>query len=139
MHIPRINSVMTPFPYSVEADARLGDALKMMARYEIRHLPVMEGGRLTGVVSQRVLERTSALGSSSQQRVCDAMLDEPYIVEIGDPLETVLFHLADHHLECALVVKEGRLAGIFTMIDAYRRFAQELRRQRRKAGGDDAA
>ena len=139
MHILRINSVMTPFPYSVEADARLAEASKMLARYKIRHLPVMDDGRLVGVVSQRLLERAQRAGEGEPSLVREIMLDEPYIVEIGEPLEKVLFHLADHHLECVLVVKDDRLAGIFTMIDAYRRYARELRRQRTEGGGDDAA
>ena len=138
MRIPRINSVMTPFPHSVQADARPDEALKMMARYGIRHLPVMDGGRLAGVVSRHALERTRELGGGGRL-VRDTMLEEPYIVEIGEPLERVLLHLAERHLECALVVKDGRLAGIFTMIDAYRRFAEELRRQRTGDSGDDAA
>jgi len=130
---------MTPFPYSVKVDASLGEASEMMARHEIRHLPVMDGGRLVGVVSQRLLERTARAGGGKRSLVRDIVLDEPYIVEIGEPLERVLSHLAEHQLECALVVKDDRLAGIFTMIDAYRRYAQELRRQRIKGGGDDAA
>lgn len=139
MRIPRINSVMTPFPYSVEADASLDAARAMMARHAIRHLPVMDGESLVGVVSQNALERIHTSESAATARVKDVMLDDPYEVEIGEPLERVLFHMADLHLECALVVKDGRLAGIFTMIDAYRRFAEELRRQRTKGGGDDAA
>ena len=138
MLIPRINSVMTPFPYSVEADARLRDASRMMERHRIRHLPVIEDGHLVGIVSQRMIERQQA-GSGGEAPVRDVMLDEPYIVEIGEPLEKVLEHLAENHLECALVVKDERLAGIFTMIDAYRRYARELRHQRTKGGGDDAA
>mgnify|MGYP001825440702 FL=1 len=136
MHIPRINSVMTPFPYSVEADARLAEAARMMARHKIRHLPVIDDGQLIGVVSQRRLE---AGESDEGTSVRDVMFAEPYIVEIGEPLEKVLAQLADRHLECALVVKDDRLAGIFTMIDAYRRYARELHRQRTKGGGDAAA
>lgn len=139
MHIPRINSVMTPFPYSVEADAPLAQASKMMARHQIRHLPVMDSGQLAGVVSQSLLEREQRTGATGRKRVREIMLADPYIVEIGEPLEKVLLHLADHQLECALVVKDDRLAGIFTMIDAYRRYALELRRQRTDSGGDDAA
>ena len=136
MHIPRINSVMTPFPYSVEADARLAEAARMMARHKIHHLPVIDDGQLIGVVSQRRLE---AGESDEGTSVRDVMFAEPYIVEIGEPLEKVLTQLADRHLECALVVKDDRLAGIFTMIDAYRRYARELHRQRTEGGGDDAA
>ena len=41
-------------------------------------------------------------------------------VTLGD---RVLLHMADEHIGCALVVKDGRLAGIFTTTDACRVFS----------------
>ena len=55
--IPPIKAVMTPFPYSIAIDAPLSDAAQMMEEHEIRHLPVIEGDELVGVVSDRDLNR----------------------------------------------------------------------------------
>jgi len=135
MRIPRINSVMTPFPYSVEASAGLDVAQEMMTRHRIRHLPVMEGAQLVGVISSHALER--ARSTDGPHGIADVMRKDPYIVEIGEPLERVLYEMAEQHLECVLVVKDERLAGIFTVVDACRRFGQELERQRTQDGGGD--
>jgi CBS domain-containing protein len=139
MRIPRINSVMTPFPYSVEATAGLDVAQEMMSRHRIRHLPVMDGTHLVGIVSQHAVDRARAADRRASPKVHEVMRKDPCIVEIGEPLERVLEHMADRHLECVLVVKDDRLAGIFTVVDACRRFAQELGRQRTTGGGGEVA
>jgi acetoin utilization protein AcuB len=54
-------------------------------------------------------------------------------------LDEVLAHMAEHQLGSAIVTRHGKLAGIFTVTDACRHFAEYLRDQVRRAGGDDAA
>lgn len=44
---------MTPFPYSVDANASVDKALQFMRQHKIRHLPVTEDGVLAGIVSDR--------------------------------------------------------------------------------------
>jgi CBS domain-containing protein len=48
-------SVMTPRPHTIEESATAFDAILLMARHAIRHLPVTRGGELVGVVSERDL------------------------------------------------------------------------------------
>jgi CBS domain-containing protein len=50
-----IETVMTPRPLTLAADATVYDASLAMARHGIRHAPVIEEGRMIGVVSQRDL------------------------------------------------------------------------------------
>ena len=50
-----ISAVMTARPLALAADATVYDASLAMARYRIRHAPVIEEGRMIGVVSQRDL------------------------------------------------------------------------------------
>jgi hypothetical protein len=47
--------------------------------------------------------------------------------------------MAKRRLGAALVVKDGRLAGIFTLTDACQCFAESLRERFPPAGGDEAA
>ena len=51
--IPAVRSVMTSAPLTVEVDAPLREAQDLMIDHEIRHLPVVEAGRLVGIVSDR--------------------------------------------------------------------------------------
>ena len=50
-----ISTVMTPRPRTLSADASAYDAALVMARHGIRHAPVIEQGRMIGIVSQRDL------------------------------------------------------------------------------------
>ncbi len=133
MKILTIKSVMTPFPWSVSREASVADADAMMRDHGIHHLPVKDGDRLVGVVSAADLRRAGDLAP-----VVEAVMQaDPYVVPLGTALEEVLFHMADHHIECVLVTKKGRLAGIFTHVDACRAFGRELRSQR--PDGDEVA
>lgn len=137
--IPPIKSVMTPFPNSIEAERTLAEARKMMTDHEIRHLPVMDGGELVGVITDRdVRLATEAVGQPEQAatRIREIVLGETYVVDLTEPLDRVLLHMARNHIDSALVVKDRRLAGIFTMSDACRAFG-ELLRTLFPAGGDD--
>jgi CBS domain-containing protein len=48
-----IANVMTPNPTTLDSSEELSVAIKVMSEKKIRHLPVMEGGKLIGVVSYR--------------------------------------------------------------------------------------
>ncbi|MCZ6575324.1 MAG: CBS domain-containing protein [Acidiferrobacterales bacterium] len=133
-HIPLIKSVMTAFPYFIEVDAGLKAATQMMERHGIRHLPVKDGDQLIGVVSDRDIKR-----AKRELHVSDIVVRETYIVNLTERLDSVLLHLAQRHIGCALVVKEGRLAGIFTTTDACRVFGEYLRSLFPTEPGDDVA
>lgn len=142
--IPPIKTLMTPFPYFIDLDARLERAREMMGPHEIRHLPVMSKGRLVGVVSEpaitRAIEATTEGAPRDKLLVRDVAQPEPYIVDLSTPADVVLTQMAERHADVAVVVKDARLAGIFTMTDAFRGFAEVLRAQfPNPAGGDDAA
>ena len=140
--MPRIKSVMTPFPYSIEAGAPLSEARKMMAQHGFHQLPVMKDGDLVGVVSERrarALERARADDSSSSASVEDATELETLVVDLGAPLDVVVLEMARRHVPVALVVKDGRLAGIFTVTDACRCLGEYLQREFPVGGGDVVA
>ncbi|PKM08384.1 MAG: prohead protease, partial [Gammaproteobacteria bacterium HGW-Gammaproteobacteria-7] len=63
-----ISAVMTPNPATLPADAPVADALVLMARQAIHHIPLVENGRLAGVVSEKdifALRRLSVEGITS--------------------------------------------------------------------------
>ncbi|MCB1034426.1 MAG: CBS domain-containing protein [Acidobacteria bacterium] len=140
--IPAIKTVMTPFPYSVDLDAPLSEARRLMREHEIRHLPVKdELGELVGVLTDRDLKLV--LGpyvdslASAEPRVRHACHQGTFTVETGAPLDEVVGRMAEERLGSVLVTKDGRLAGIFTVVDACQLLARLLRAE--FAGGDDAA
>ncbi len=138
--MPQVKMVMTPFPYFVEKRESLDRAQEMMVSHRIHHLPVMEAGAPVGAISYRDLMRVRGQSSAGEvPTVEDVPLEDACVVDLSEPLDRVLSHMAKERLSAALVVKGGRLAGIFTLTDAYRCFAEHLRREFPSTGGDEAA
>ncbi|MCC6474727.1 MAG: CBS domain-containing protein [Burkholderiales bacterium] len=57
-----ISSVMTPSPHTLAAEANAYEAVLLIARHGIRHVPLVDGGRLVGVVSERDLFALQRVG-----------------------------------------------------------------------------
>ena len=142
-HIPSMRSVMTPFPYFVEAGGSLLVARTLMVRHAVRHLPVKEGDGLVGVLTDRDLKRAldPALGLPPKDElfVRDVFVPDAYTVDTSEPLDCTLEEMANRHMGSVLVTSHGRLAGIFTITDACRILCGHLRALVPPRQGDDAA
>jgi acetoin utilization protein AcuB len=142
-HIPMVASVMTPFPYWIDVDDSVRRARGLMVEHQIRHLPVMQGRSLVGVLSDRDLKRaldpTLGLPPEDELFVRDVYVSDPYVVDSSTALDVVLEHMAAHHVGSALVTSHGRLAGIFTATDACRLYCDHLRKLFPTRGGEDVA
>ena len=140
--IPKLKTAMTPFPYSIDLDATLDEAMALMAEHEVRHLPVTDGHTPAGMVSDRDLRGVTVAhpGSATADvlRVRDVYVADVYIVDLNEPLDNVLLHMAAEHIGSAIVTRAGRLAGVFTAMDACRVFGEYLR-ARLPHGGDEVA
>jgi acetoin utilization protein AcuB len=141
--IPTVKTFMTAFPYSVEHDATVDEALEFMRGHKIRHLPVTENGELKGIVSDRdiklMLGPDFDYPDAREVKVKDAMVEDAYIVDFSAPLDTVLNHMAEHRIGSALVTRKGKLVGVFTSSDACRAFADFLAAHYRPPDGTAAA
>ncbi len=64
-HGRKVEEVMTRDPVSVTADTPLDEVVRIMERRRIKRLPVMSGGKLTGIVSRaNLMHALASLGSS---------------------------------------------------------------------------
>jgi CBS domain-containing protein len=119
---------MTPFPYSVDSDAPIEQAVEFMREHKIRHLPVTTKGALTSLVTDRDIKLVLGpdFAYPRELKVRDAMVKDCYIVDLAAPLHTVLRHMAEHRIGSAVVTRRGKLAGVFTSNDACRAFADLL-------------
>ena len=114
--LPTVASTMSPFPYSIDAEATIAKAADMMKEHDIHHLPVTEAGELVSVISKREVRLISAPFSSQRDAneilVKDVCTTRAFAVDIHDSLEYVLQIMAERHIGSVLVKKNGRLAGI---------------------------
>lgn len=115
--VPKIEKFMTKTPHSVNGALPLSVARDLMKKYSIRHLPVLERGKLVGVITDRDLKLSKSLGDDSFS-ISELMSFEPFAVSPDTPLEKVLDKMVKHKYGCAVVMREnGETCGIFTAID----------------------
>lgn len=119
---PRIDRHMTTSPYSIGQEQKLSQAHKLMRAHNIRHLPVLHGGKLVGVLSDRDLHLIESLRDVDPDSVLveEAMSPTVYTVEPDAPLADVVREMAHHKYGCAVVAEAGKVVGVFTTIDAMR-------------------
>lgn len=127
--IPQIHEYMTPTPLTIGADQTLSQAHLMMREHGIRHLPVLVGGKLEGILSDRDLSLVETLRDVDPDKVTveEAMSQVVYTVAPDAPLDEVAAHMAEHKLGSVVVLSGGKVSGVFTAVDGLRALAEVLR------------
>jgi acetoin utilization protein AcuB len=131
MLMPSVSHYMTAQPWTIERDASLRDAHALMHEHQIRHLPVLEDGRLVGVVTDRdlrLLEATTQV-DAGKTLVHAAMTERPFIVTGDTALDEVVTIMSEHKYGSAIIMGRDGVEGIFTAVDACRVLAEVLQRQ----------
>ncbi len=126
--IPTIQKFMTTQPHSIGREQTMAVAHKMMRDHKFRHLPVLEAGRLVGILSDRDLHLVESLKDVDPESVLveDAMSESVYAVEPDAPVDTVVTKMAENKYGCAVIMQNNKLVGIFTTVDVCRAFADML-------------
>jgi acetoin utilization protein AcuB len=121
-----VQDYMTRAPRSIRPGQTLAEAHRLMRKHHIRHLPVLDRGKLVGIVSQRDLMLIETLPdvNPGEVPVEDAMIGEVFVVAPGAPLGGVASRMAARKLGAAIVVAKGRVVGVFTVTDACRALAE---------------
>ncbi len=115
---------MTKHPAVIGSSETLAEARRKMDKGNYRRLPVMEGGEMVGIITDRDLRQQA--GQLEHTRV-DAVMAKPVITVTPDMLLDQAAHLFVKHKVGGLpVVEGGKLVGIITAIDMLRAFAKVL-------------
>jgi acetoin utilization protein AcuB len=122
-----VGSYMTKTPHTIGAEQSLRVARQLMSEHHVRHLPVLHGGALVGVLSEREVQSFEALPGSSLLTVEEAMVADAYVTPADAPLEAVAGEMAKRRLGSALVVDGTEVIGVFTAVDAFRALADALK------------
>jgi acetoin utilization protein AcuB len=111
----KTSSAMTRDIVVVPPSARLSEARRVMDRMHIRHLPVVAGGALVGILSDRDLLRQQG---DDRARLCgDVMTPSPLICSPDTSVSQVAALMIDHKVDCVPVVSGGTLVGLVTSTD----------------------
>jgi CBS domain-containing protein len=120
--VTQIKDLMTENPSSCERGTPVAEAAKVMARENVGSVPVVEGGRLVGVVTDRdLVVRLLAEGRDPQSTtVGEIASSEPVTLSPDDDLDQALQLLARHQVRRLPVVEGERLVGIVAQADIAR-------------------
>ncbi len=125
-----VRDVMTANPTTIAPSASLLEALERMKVLRIRHLPVLRGSRLVGLVTWTDLMRAAVPpdpgdGTSrrvelpDQLKVADVMARDLYTTTPDTPVEEAAALLRKHKIGCLLVLERDQLVGIVTESDLF--------------------
>lgn len=94
------------------------EALRRMAEHDIGALPVLDGPRLVGILSERDYARGVALrGRSSRDMTVEELMVAPEIVSPEDCLASCMERMTERRVRHLPVLEDGILIGIVTLGD----------------------
>jgi acetoin utilization protein AcuB len=123
--MPKVEKYMTVMPHTINQDVSIHTALQMMREHNFRHLPVLKGGKLVGVLTDRDIKLAASFvkagEDSSTLSVEQVMTPDPFCVTPEASLEHVVAQMAEHKYGSAIVQQaNGKVVGIFTSTDGMR-------------------
>lgn len=118
--IPTVMKYMTMMPHSINSDQTINTAHNMMKENQIRHLPVLVSGQISGIVSDRDLKLAMSIRGveATKTTVEEVATSDVFLVKPDAKLDDVVKTMADKKIGSVLVVDHHRLVGIFTTSDA---------------------
>jgi acetoin utilization protein AcuB len=124
-----IKQYMSTGVVTIGAEQPMSVAHRVMREHRIRHLPVLGGGKVVGILTDRDLHLVERLPCVDPVRVGvgEAMTTNPYVVAPEAAVKDVVAMMVAKKHACAIVSDEGRVVGIFTPADACSAFGALLR------------
>jgi CBS domain-containing protein len=126
-----VSEIMMGSPVTLKPDDTLDLANDIISLGRIRHIPVVDGGKLIGIISERDLmgaaaNRIFGLKQKSKSALLksvlikDIMRKRAVTVEPDTPITTAAHLMADKKIGCLPVLSEGALVGLVTTTDVLR-------------------
>jgi acetoin utilization protein AcuB len=126
-----MRDVMTKNPITVDSKTPIGEAKRIMKEKNIRRLPVVDKGKLVGMITERMILEASPSPATtlsiyevhyllSKMKVKDVMVKNPITVSPGTTFEETLLLGQEKRVGAFPVVEKGKLVGIATESDLVR-------------------
>ena len=119
-----VKELMTPTPKTIGHDVSIEKAIASMRELKCHHLPVLDGGKLIGMISDRDLALVERVPNSAEIKVEELMGDDPIVVQPEDDLKTAINTMLENGVHSVVVsAREGQPWGILTATDVLKHFA----------------
>ena len=131
--------IMTEDVTTLDETATLGEALELMEEHDIRHVPVVRGGEVVGMLSDRDLrslgvslvsdlESLDKLQTRLRAKVSTLMAGNVYSVDRSADVKDVVDLMLEERISAVAVVEEdtASLVGIISYVDVLRALRDSL-------------
>lgn len=132
-----LTDIMTPNPLTVTLDDSLAKVKDLMAKHDFRHLPVVSGEELVGIISQNDILRLSFGNHFAEQETGEStlldlmsteevMTSNPVSIAVKCTVGEVAHLLVRANYHAVPVVEGTRLVGMVTTTDLIRYFLEQM-------------
>lgn len=126
-----VRDIMSSRPITVSGSDSLDELMRTMEHNQVRHLPVMDGEKVLGVLSDRDL--LAATGWRSEEvrdgteTAGELLLAPPICCSPDDSVVMVAVDLTSRQIGCMPVIEDDKLVGIVTEMDLLRAYVKLAR------------
>lgn len=122
----RVREIMSTEVFTIAANASIDEAARRLSELRISGAPVIEGGRIVGVVSKSdLVDPENRAVNGGKPTVGHVMMPMVYAVRPGDPAILAVRLMAEEGIHRVVVVDQGgKLVGIVSTMDVIRALAQ---------------
>ena len=107
----RVSQIMSKAVVTISPDKRVSQALRLMQKHSIRHLPVVQDDRLVGWITSRDLREVLLASMLEKITVGDVMVQAPITVTPDTWVEEAARLVHEHKIGGMPVVEGERLVG----------------------------
>ncbi len=132
-----VKNKMTANPFTISPDHTIPDAYEIMTKHGIKRLPVLQDGKLVGVVSREDIAHASPSKATSftvgeltyllaKTKISKVMKRNPVAISPNALLEEAALLMRDNGVGFLPVVEDGKLVGVITESDIFDSFIELL-------------
>lgn len=127
--------VMTPKPLTAKLSSSVAEVMETMSDQDIRHLPIVSGNELVGMISDRDLRQFSRNVLSDVARakaqlrlpISEMMSSDVLTADPEDPVDDLIDMMIENKVGAVpIVTGDGVLVGIVSYIDILRAASGKL-------------
>jgi len=125
----KVESLMRSAP-TVSLEESLGEVARLMITSGISQLPVFNGEKLVGIVTDDAIIQGAVVGKWGNNKVEEMMTKKPFLIEENESVGAVLSLFREHNISHVPIVKDGTLVGIVSTKDIITGIFQPRHRQK---------
>ncbi len=122
----RVSQIMKTDPVTIAPNKRVGQALRLMKKHNIRHLPVVQDDKMVGWITSRVLREVLLASMLEIITVGDVMIQAPITVTPDTGVEEAARLVYENKIGGMPVMEGDKLVGVITTMDLLAAFMSML-------------